>query len=171
MKQLTIFRILTFILVPIAALFGGIGFFTLLLALSNPQLLFAVFLLLSFAIYVFTSLTFLYKGIDPGKQCKPSLKDWIRVNAFVAGFLGIAFLQVVGAVFFSNPSDLQKLYDQTLEMQPNMSKMMNFSLYLSMLRGVGYFFLFISIALFIHIPLNFRLMKKYAHLFGAAKTE
>ena len=171
MKQLTIFRILSFILLPIAALFGGIGFFVLLMALANPEMFLLVFLLAGFVIYTFSSLKFLIKAIDTDRPCKPGLRDWIRVNAFVSIFLGVMFLNGALVIFFSGNAQLRKLYDQTLELQPNMPTIMNFNMYLSMMHAAAYFFLFISIILLVHIPLNFRVMKKYRYLFNAPKPE
>ena len=99
-KQLTVFRILTFILLPIASLFGVMDLMILPSALANPAILLIVFVLAAFVIYTFTSLRFLTKGIDIGRPCKPSLRDWIRVNAFASSFMGIMFLMNALSVFF-----------------------------------------------------------------------
>jgi hypothetical protein len=171
MKQLTIFRILTFILLPFALLFGGIAFFIFFIALANPQLLLFVFVLAGFVIYLFLSLKFLTKGIDPGRKCKPSMRDWIRVNAFVSIYFAGNFLWSVYKIFTSTPAELKELYDQSVELQPQIPTIMNLNLYVTMMHGVAYFFLFISTFLLLHILLNFQLMKKYRYLFEEAQPD
>jgi hypothetical protein len=171
MKQLTIYRILTFILLPFAALFGAIGFFMLLVGLSNPQVLFSAFILAGFVIYLFSSLRFLLRGIDTGKPCKVSLRDWIRVNGFVSIVLVFSFLQSAATIFFSSKEEIKKLYDQSVTIQPEIPKFMNLNLYVTMMHAAAYFLLFMGILLLIHIPLTFRLLKKYVHLFSEPKPE
>lgn len=165
MKQLTLFRILTFILIPLAALFGVIDFMMVATALANPAMLLPVFVLASFVIYTFTSLQFLTKGIDIGKPCKPSLRDWIRVNAFVSAFMGIMLLLNTLTIFFMNDSMLRQALSQILEKQVNVPPMLNIELFVKMMKLAAWFMLFISILLLGHIFLNFRLMKLYKHLF------
>src|SRR5437764_1519642 len=85
MKSLLIvYRLLTFILLPIAVIIGIVDITVLSLALATPSALLLVFAIACIVIYVFTSFSFLTNGIIGGRQCKPSLRDWIRVNAFVS---------------------------------------------------------------------------------------
>ncbi|MES2331015.1 MAG: hypothetical protein V4539_15535 [Bacteroidota bacterium] len=171
MKQLTIFRILTFILLPIAAMFGFMDILFLLSALANPALLLIAFILGAFVIYTFVSLQFLLKGIDTGRQCKPSLRDWIRVNAFVSSFMGIMFLLNALSIFFTNDLTLREYVSQFMQAQPNIPSMLNLALFMTIMKGMAWFMFFLAIFLLVHIQLNFRLLKMYGHLFNATKPE
>lgn len=170
MKALTIFRILTFVLLPIAALFGVIDFFMLFSALANPAMLFVVFIMAGFVIYTFASLRFLTKGIDLNKPCKPGLKDWIKVNGYVSIFLGVSFLMNALTVFFSSEASLRQILKQFLETQPNVPAMLTPELFIYMMKIAAYFLLFVSVVVLAHIPINFRLLKQYAYLFEESKT-
>ena len=165
MKALTIFRILTFVLLPIAVLFGVIDFFMLLAALANPAMLFIVFVMSGFVIYTFASLRFLTKGIDVNKPCKPSLKDWIKVNGYVSIFLGVSFLMNALTVFFSSEASLRQILKQFLETQSNVPPMLTPELFIYMMKIAAYFLFFISVVLLSHIPVNFRMLKQYGYLF------
>jgi ABC-type Na+ efflux pump permease subunit len=165
MKQLTIFRVITFILVPIAALFGLMALFMIPIALANPGLLLNVFVLAAFVIYTFSSLRFLTKGIDPGRPCKPKLKDWIRVNAFVSMFMCIMFLQSAITFFGKSKAELKEELQKSLEMLTNVPPMLNANLMVEMMKIVTWFTVIISIILLVHIFINFKLMKTYKYLF------
>jgi len=165
MKQLTLFRILTFVLLPIASLFGVIDLLVVLSALANPAILLPAFILASFVIYTFTSLHFLTKGIDSNRPCKPSLKDWIRVNAFVCSFMCIMILANTLTIFFMNDITLRQLLKDMLEKQVNVPPMLNIELFIKMMKLAAWFMFFVSIILMVHLFLNFRLMKQYKHLF------
>ena len=167
MRLLTIFRILTFILIPIAAFFGFLDMLVLLSALANPALLLIAFILGCLVIYTFVSMRFLTKGIDMGRHVKPSLKDWIRVNAFVSIFTGTMFLLNSVSIFFTSDTKLKELVTQLLESQPNVPSMLNAALFLQIMKIVAWCMFFVSLALLSHIFLNFRLMKQYRHLFEA----
>ena len=165
MKALTIFRILTFVLLPIAALFAVIDFFMLLTALANPAMLFIVFVMAGFVIYSFASLRFLTKGIDLNKPCKPSLKDWIKVNGYVSIFLGVSFLMNAFTVFFTIEANLRQILNQFLEQQPTVPAMLTPELFIYMMKIAAWFLFFISVVLLAHIPINFRMLKQYGYLF------
>ncbi len=171
MKQLTIFRILTFTLLPIAAMFGFIDIIFIISAMANPALLFVAFIIAAFVIYTFASLKFLTKGIDLARDCKPSLRDWIRVNGFVASFLGTMFLLNALSIFFTSDITLRQYLSQFLETVPNKPPMLNLDLFLSIMKGMAYFMFFVSVILLSHILLNFKLMKQYQNLFGIAPKE
>lgn len=171
MKQLTIFRILTFILLPIAAMFGFMDLLFLFSALANPALLLVVFIIGAFVIYTFVSLQFLTRGIDTGRACKPGLRDWIRVNAFVSLFMGTMFLFNALSIFFTNDLTLRQFVSQFMQTQPNIPAMLNVELFMTIMKGMAYFMFFLSIILLVHIQLNFKLMKKYAHLLSEPKPQ
>lgn len=165
MKQLTVFRILTFILVPFAAFFALMDILIILASLSNPGFLLFAFIISSFVIYCFVSLKFLTKSIDIEKPCSASLRDWIRVNAFVSLFMGTMFVLNALSIFYTSDTDLKQYLSHFLETQPNVPSVLNPELFLTMMKAVAYFILFLGIVLIVHIRLNFRLMKKFGYLF------
>jgi hypothetical protein len=171
MKQLTLFRILTFILVPFAALFGFMDLLFLLSALANPALLLMVFVLAAFVIYVFASLKFLNRGIDANRPCAPSLRDWIRVNAYVSLFMGGLFFLNGTSILFMSDSNLNQFIHQFLETQPNIPAMLTPAFFLTILKTMAWFMLVVSVFLLTHIIIGFRLLKLYAYLFDTGLTE
>jgi hypothetical protein len=171
MNQLTIFRVLTFVLIPIAAIFGFIDILFILSALANPAFLLFAFILAAFVIYTFSSLKFLTKGIDISRPCKPSLRDWIRVNAYVSTFMGVMFLMNALSIFFTSDITLRQYLSHFLETQPNVPAMLNLELFLTIMKAMAWFMLVISLVLLTHIQLNFRLLKKYRFLFEAPGQE
>ncbi|MEN9684432.1 MAG: hypothetical protein RLZZ28_218 [Bacteroidota bacterium] len=171
MKQLTLFRILTYTLLPIVALFGFLDMLVILGALANPAMLLFAFLLTSLIIYVFSSLKFLTKGIDLNRPCKPSLRDWIKVNAYVSAFMGTMFFMNSLSIFFMSTLSLRQFIAQVMESQPTMPPVLTIDLFTTIMRGMSYFMFLVSVVLLLHIAINFRLLKKYVHLFGEYPPE
>lgn len=165
MKPLTLFRILTFILLPIGSLFGILALMMLGSALLNPAMLFPVFMLVSFVIYIFASLRFLTRVIDLTKPAKSSLRDWIRVNAAVSGFLGFMMLLNTLSIFFMSDITLREALGTILDKQPNVPAMLNLDLFIRIMKMAAWFMLFISVLVLTHIFLNLRLLKTYKWLF------
>ena len=81
--EILVYKILSFLLLPVAAFFGFACLIGLLTALSYPAMMINVFLLACMVIYIIASFIFLTKGVDAGKQCKPVLRDWIRINGVI----------------------------------------------------------------------------------------
>lgn len=167
MKQLTIYQILSFLLVPAALLLGFINLFVLLMGLSgNPAMLFIAFIMACFVIYVFASLRFLLKGINNQYRLKPSLKDWIKVNAYGTLFIsGMFFLNSIG-VFFLGDLQLQQMLDEVMQQQPELASKVSIETMISMFKVVAGVMFFISITAIFHVQLSFRLLKTYSYLFA-----
>jgi len=160
---LIVYRVLTFILLPIAAIFGFIDLSLLLMALANPAALLPVFAIACIVIYVFTSLSFLTKGIMGGRQCKPSLRDWIRVNAFVSiAFSALGIIEYI--TLLSNKTVVAAVVKQAMQQQSLPAGMSAGQLEQMLLSFLFFFFIF-SIVLLIHIYMTFRLLKQFDYLF------
>jgi hypothetical protein len=169
MKQLTIFRILTFILVPIAVLFGVMSLVCIVNSFSSLAFLLIAFIFGAFVIYTFSSLIFLNRGLDKQRVCNPSLRDWIKVNAYVSTFMGVMMLMNTLTIFSTGDITLRQALSQMLETQPaNMRPKISLELYLTMIKAIAWFMFFFSLILLTHIQLNFRIIKKNPHLFGDA---
>lgn len=167
MKQLTIYRILSFILVPVACFIALIDLFVLLMGLSgNPAMLFIAFVMACLVIYVFASLRFLLNGIGNQRQCSTSLKDWIKVNAYGTLFIaGMFFLNSTG-VFFLGDLQLQQMLTDVMEQQPELSGQISMETMVSMFKTVAVVMFIVSITAIVHVQMSFRLLRKYAYLFG-----
>lgn len=165
MQQITIFKIITFILVPVALLFGLMDLIMLMMALSNPALLLIVFAMACFVIYLFASLKFLLQGISNERQCSATLKDWIKVNAYGTLFISSMFLLNSSAAFFINDINLRQVLSDMIDQQPELSGKISLDLFVKMFRVISAIMFLISLLTITHVMLNFKLMKKYAHLF------
>lgn len=165
MFQFNLFRILTYVLVPISAFFGFMAVLMILPALANPPFLLVVFLCACMVIYVFSTLKFLTRGIERNTPCKPSLRDWIRVNAYVCMVTGFMIFLNSAGILMLGPVALRDFVTQALENQPNIPTGYDTEFFVGMIKIVAGCLLFISIILVIHIFINFRLMKTYRHVF------
>jgi putative ATPase len=155
------FTILTYILIPFALFFGVIDFVLLLSALANPSALIFVFIVACLVIYTFVSLKFLRTGLQKEQIMAKSLKDWIKVNAYVSLFLCSLFVVNALSILFSSPATLNKLIDAMIEQQPGFPQSIDNNMIISIIKGFSVFLLVVgSIALF-HIRATLRYIKEY----------
>ncbi len=165
MNQLTVFKVLTYLLIPVALLFGLIDIFMLIMALSNPSILLVVFAIACFVIYLFATLKFLLNGIAINKECKSSLKDWIKVNAYVTLFLSIMFLMNSSATLFIDENTLRKTLGEMMGQQAELAGKISLDFFVKMFRIISGTMLVISAFTVVHVSICFRLLKRYQHLF------
>jgi hypothetical protein len=159
------YAILTYILIPFALFFGIIDFVLLLSALANPSALIFVFIVACLVIYTFVSLKFLRTGLQKEQIMAKSLKDWIKVNAYVSLFLCSLFVVNALSILFSSPATLNKLIDAMIEQQPGFPQSIDNNMIISIIKGFSVFLLIVgSIALF-HIRATLRYIKEYGYLF------
>ena len=164
MNKLTFYRIFSYFLLVIAAIFGIAALFALLVALSNPALLLSVFMIVAVVIYSIASFLFLLNGIDGKRQLQPKLRDWIKVNAYVAlVFVMMNIFQSIAVL--QNPAILSDAVKQVTDMQQSKLPVSS-ALMLRVMKAVVWFMLFYAVILGIHISFTFRYLKQYAHLFG-----
>lgn len=136
---------------------------TILGALANPKLVFAVFLLACVVIYTYSSWRFLSKGIDAHQYCRPSLRDLIRVNGY--GTLAFALLTGIQcAALLLKPALLNELIDQAMSMQHTSVEGLEGTLNKAMLFAIK-FMLGYSIMLLVHVFISFRLLREHADAF------
>lgn len=167
MNQLTIFKVISFLLVPVALLFGLMSVLVLIMALSaNPALLLMAFAMACFVIYVFASLYFLMFSISNERPCKSSLKDWIKVNAYGSLFISVLFLMNATAVFFINDINLRQIISEMMEQQPEISGKITLDVFIKMFKVIAGFMFTISALTITHILINFKLLKRYDYLFS-----
>lgn len=164
MKNLLFYRIASYLLLPIAALMAFATLMLLLMALGNFAMLFSVFVAGSTVIYIFASFAFLQK-IDRKIPCKPSLKDWIKVNGFVALFF---VAQLLVSVIFSitNPALTNQAIESMMATQGKNLQGVDTAMMQKVMKGMFYFMGAFGLVLLFHIFVSFRLLKQYAVLFG-----
>jgi hypothetical protein len=100
-----VFRILSFILMPVAVLIGLIDATNFLpQALSTPQLLLPVFVMAAIVMYVFSSFRFYRNGINGTTVFSHKTKDFIKVNGYVA--MGFSMLTLVQSIIVAVNKEL-----------------------------------------------------------------
>jgi hypothetical protein len=161
-----LYRILTYALLPIAALLGLGALMFLMMALANPALFLPVFTTAATVIYIVASLIFLQTAILGNKACKKSLRDWIRVNAFVAIIVAAGSL-MQGISLLRDPAVVKAMEEQYSAMaaQSGNDAPLPFDMAVLM-RAVAWFVIGFAVALITHISLGFRLLKQYAGYFA-----
>lgn len=164
MKSLLLYRIFSYFLLIIAVILGIAALFALLLALSNPPLLLSVFVIVAVVIYSIVSFLFLINGLDGQRQQQPRLRDWIKVNAYVAVvFVVMNIFQSVAVL--QNPAVLSEAVSQVSTIQQTKTPLSP-AMMLKVMKAVVWFLLFYALILGFHISLTFRYLKQYSSLFG-----
>jgi membrane protease YdiL (CAAX protease family) len=169
MKPLTIYRIFSYILIIIALFLGLAVVLALFLALANPALLLNVFVAAAVVMYSISSFLFLINGIDGKKNQKLGIKDFIRVNAFVAIVFAVMNIFQASTVIM-NPSVL----NEAIAKMPNLTtanQTIPIGLILKVMKAIMWFLLLYSIVLLVHIQLSFRYLKQFVHLFSTGIKE
>ena len=167
--RLTIYRIFSFLLLPVAILFSIAVLLLIGAAFANPPLFFSIFFAAGVSIYTFASLNFLIRGIDGNKFLGRSSKDWFIVNALVS---------VIYALLAIAQQFILLLHPEIIETLANSAKMnAGSSLSLSgeqltqSIKGISYFIFIYGIVLFVHIIFSFYYLKKYGYLFQNEKNQ
>ena len=161
--EIIIYKIVSFILLPVAAMMGIICLLSLLTALANPTMLISVFLNACMVIYIIASFIFLTKGIDGNKRCKPVLRDWIRINGIITFVFYLLATVVFIAVKF-NPSLLSQGIQQ-MEVQGTLPPGITVPELTTYMNTFINIFLVLSILLLVHILITFRLLQRFKHVF------
>lgn len=164
--MLKLYRIISYMLLPIGVLLGIGSAMGIILSLSNFAMLISVFLCGSTVIYIFTSFIFLQKAIDQRQTCKPSLKDWIKVNAYVACVFS-ALCIVNSIAMLANPQQATQMVDAMLAVQPaELKKGLTTEAVYKIMKGMMYIMLVLGVAMLFHISSTFRLLKQWNGAFG-----
>lgn len=171
-EKLVFYRLITFILLPIAGL-NAISLISLLPALlGNPLLLIAAFIQFAIVAYTFASFIFFTKGVLNGKVLRPVLKDWIKLNGVITiVFAGLALFMVLMlllAMVGMGAGKFEKLMTDTMEKMKGNGMVMADSAR-DLARQLTFSSLFVTFytgALLAHVIITFKLLKKYVALFG-----
>lgn len=167
MLGIKIYRILTFILLPIEILMGLMALlgFMLVMATGSIADLLGVLMIFCSVIYIFSSFRFLNSGIEQHKPLKANLKHWIQANAFVT--IGFAIYTIIKfSIPLINPKLLEEMYQQIMEMQSKMQgQKLPIQVFKNMMLGVFCAMLTYSVLLLVHTFMSFRFVQQYQHLF------
>ena len=170
MRLLTFYRIITYLLLPFATIFSLVTLIGILMAFSNPQVLLGVFFMACIVIYTFTCFAFLQK-IAHLSPAKPSLKDWIKVNAYVSIFFSTTLL--IQSYYFFHDSTIAKAFiDQFMTTQASNASVVAVApeKIRAILNGVFEVFAIYAALLLVHIYCTFRFLRQFAALFIDAKS-
>lgn len=146
---------------PIGLFFGMMGIGMLLLAIVNTQILLPVFMLACFAIYVYCSHRFLQK-INAEEEITKSLRDWMRVNAYVCVFMSILFIMNTVVIIYLPSQQLEGFLQPSLDSMGKLADGMSIERLVHQMKSFSIFLLILSILLLVHIFLNFRLQRMHA---------
>ncbi len=162
--MLTLYRILTYLLLPLAILFSFMGVLLLPAALTNVTLLLPLFILVATVIYIFSSFRFLTTAILRKEAMKHSSKDWIKVNGYVAMFWGIGLL-IQAFLFYGKPEIYEQAQLQVEAFSKQMKEAeMNVNVR-SLIDGILIFLGITGAVIVAHVTLTFRYLRAYAGAF------
>lgn len=164
-KNLKLYVILTYLLIPISLLFALLDVALLLSALTNPGALIMVFIIACLVIYTYVSFKFFSVGIQREQPLENKLKDWIKVNAYVSFLLCALFFINSISILISNDVTLLGFIDEFLQQQPGLPAEMTSQLVLSIMKSLAIFLFIVSCIGLLHIRMTLSLIKQYDYLF------
>ena len=161
--MITLYKVLTYLLLPVGAMLGIMGLLGLLMGLANPVALLPVFLVIATVLYIFSSFRFLTLVVDGRNQASSRLKDWVRVNALVAIVFAMSTL-LQSISLSNNPALLNDVLEQTANMR-QMPMQLPKETMMKAMKGTLYIMLTISVVLLVHIMMSLRLLQQYKEAF------
>jgi len=161
--KLSIYRVLSFLLLPIAVIFSMAFLLFLRAAFANPLMFIYLFLAACIAIYTFTSFNFLVRGIDAKKILARSAKDWIIVNAIVCIIYCLAGIFKL-FIFYFYPAKIEEIANQ-LKINGGDELKLSVPQIIQTITAALYFLLAYIVVLFTHVILSFQFIKQYNYLF------
>lgn len=162
--KLTIYKIISYLLIPVAAFLGFATLIALVNALGNAAMLLSVFISGATVLYIFSGFAFLQKGILKQNTCRPGLKDLIKVNAYVAVVFAMMGL-IQGIAILLSPGIAKTFVESMMAMQTAEIKANSQGL-MKIFYGVMYFMIVFSGLLLVHLTISFRFLKQYQYLFS-----
>jgi membrane protease YdiL (CAAX protease family) len=159
---MTIFYRILSAIINIGALLFACSLLVLLpLSLAAPPLWLPVFILLAILLYTWNSRKFRYKVLLKNEPVKHSLRDWIRVNGFVAIIFSVFNIPSTISIIISP----YKFTESMQEMVKQFGNKFEQNLQPETLRTVSIIMLVYFVALLIHVVWTFSLLKKYKEHF------
>ena len=163
MTSLTPYRIISYILLPIAALLGIFGLGMFVFALVNPVVFIPALTFSCVVVYIILSFIFFMKAVENNKKCKSSLRKWITSTGIISVlFAGTTLFNCIS--LFYSPDLISSGISQSMSMQKNIAAV-PMDLMVKVFKGVLYFMVFFAATLIIHVYETFKLLKQYAQSF------
>ncbi len=162
-----IYSIVTYLLLLPASFLGLMCVFLLLASLAtfSPQPLLLLFIVGSVVIYTFCINIFNHTVLVQNKTVRAKLKDWIKVNAFVAGVFAVySFSGLITYLLYpiKTNQELDELTKQQITMAAKeISPALLLQIMKATLIGIGVY----GLLLLLHITYSVFLLKKYKHKF------
>lgn len=158
------YRILTYLLIPFVSLVALSGLMMLPVALTNLALLLPLFIVVAMVIYYVNSFRFLHSGLLERCPLAVRLRDWIRVNAFVALFIPVQSAALL-VLLTSNSPQLAEVLQAARDMQTQQALPANVSIEKTMLTML-WSFAIAGLLMGVHILLSLWLVRRYTTLFA-----
>ena len=156
-----IYQILSFIINVVGIFILMALFFILPLSLAAPAMWFPTFILAAIILYTWFSGRFRHKVLQKQEAVQPSLRDWIRVNGFVAIFFCFLNIPTTIAVLMS-PLRFADAMRETLK---QFGEKYEQSFKPENLTAASIVMLIYFIVLLVHVLWTFSLMKKHRNFF------
>ncbi len=156
---------ITYLLLPFAAMQAFSLISSLPLMLANPLgLLFGAAMIMS-VVYVFLSYRFYRTGMRLGQRQQPTAKKWLSITAQVARVYAVLMI-LVAFIFLSN----QEIIADILQQNPTLAERLKDSDLdaAGVVAAMKYTFLFfglLSLLLLAHVSMTLKLLKQYSALF------
>ncbi|MBS1627707.1 MAG: hypothetical protein JSR09_09295 [Bacteroidetes bacterium] len=162
MNALIPYRIISYLLLIIAAFFSIVCLLMLLMAFANIALFFPFLVFSSVIIYIITSFIFFIKVVETRKTCKPQLIKLIKICSFVTIIFSLLFL-VNGLFTLYNPTIINQFVHEFFAMQKNnpATAQISAETMIVTLKGVMYFMILFATTLLIHVYETYKLIKQY----------
>ncbi len=165
--KLIIYRLISFILLPIAAVNGFNILRGLPQAVNSPTALLGAFLGATFVVYTFASFVFFIKGVQNGKTMPTYLRDMVRLNAYVD--IGLCVLIIVFAACLFSPALQKSAVDYIVGvLQANKASNVSRDAVVRLVNGFAIAGGIYSALMLVHIVISLQLLKQHKALFVSA---
>ena len=162
--KLTIYRIFTYLLLPVAFLFCITIVMLLSVLFSNAEALLLLLFSTCIVYYTFATLRFLKSGIDSNRTFNATTKTRIRFTAIVSIVFGLlSFSQYV--TLFIKPVILDNVMNQ-LPGESLKAVHLTQEELIKYLKIILAFMLAYTVILLVHIAITFEYLKLYSFLFS-----
>lgn len=161
--MITVYKILTYLLVPVGLLFALTTTLLFAAAIQNPQLLLGLFMIACTGIYLLVSFYVVVAGINQNKQVGATAKKWLIANGIVtAVYTAIMFFTCVSlAGSQANMDNFISMFVDTIKQPETITQ----AEILQILKTSINIAMVLALILLIHTILSFRMLKTYPDLF------
>ena len=99
--------------------------------------------------------------MNAAQEISKSLRDWMRVNAYVCIFMSILFIMNTAVIIYLPHQQLETLLQPSIDIMGNMANGISIERLIHYMKNFSIFMLIMCILLLVHIFLNFRLQRSY----------